>query len=299
MEREARVTAGIDDLERWLRDLLLHGLAEAQRQSYSFWERPAARLVDAQAPGLARVVRSMGSLAHSGEGWADRLLEAAGRLQLLIAAWRRIDSLEPEMQAEVRGRIGFTVHQETVRESPGVHDQWFVLGQRIEEGERLRTRYTWLVGTESRRPALLLAFAPAGGFLPAALPPGMLLEAELAFYPGVAPQRALLKTVFGEHPAQAVRSHPDFLAASGQYAERLAANPWTDSVPLCVRGVVPLPSGWMRDAQGRGVRMHRRFEDPWPLLAVSGGRPVTVCGEWDGSSWWPLSVWTEGNLQCL
>ncbi|MDQ4133606.1 MAG: SWIM zinc finger family protein, partial [Actinomycetota bacterium] len=56
-EREATMSAGLDEFERWLGDLLRQGLAAARRQPYSFWDAAAARLVDAQMPALAERVR--------------------------------------------------------------------------------------------------------------------------------------------------------------------------------------------------------------------------------------------------
>ena len=56
-EREATMTAGLDELERWLGDLVRQGLAGARRQPYAYWDTMAARLVDAQLPGLADRVR--------------------------------------------------------------------------------------------------------------------------------------------------------------------------------------------------------------------------------------------------
>lgn len=60
LDREAKVVAGLRELELWLRDLLRHGLAAAQTRSINYWEQMAARLIDAQAPGVARRVREIG-----------------------------------------------------------------------------------------------------------------------------------------------------------------------------------------------------------------------------------------------
>jgi hypothetical protein len=35
---------------------------------------------------------------------------------------------------------------------------------------------------------------------------------------------------------------------------------------------------------------------PWRLVAASGGRPVTVAGEWTAAGLRPLSVWLRGGL---
>src|SRR5262249_32647954 len=56
-QRRARTAAGVEELDLWLADLIRHGLADAQSRPAAFWQTPAARLVDAQAPGLARLLR--------------------------------------------------------------------------------------------------------------------------------------------------------------------------------------------------------------------------------------------------
>jgi hypothetical protein len=88
--RYNKVTAGMQDLELWLRDLVRQGLAIAQGQPYSFWDTAAARLVDAQAPGVARLLREMASIPHSGIGWEERLLTQLGRVYLLISGFKTL-----------------------------------------------------------------------------------------------------------------------------------------------------------------------------------------------------------------
>ncbi len=37
----------------------------------------------------------------------------------------------------------------------------------------------------------------------------------------------------------------------------------------------------------------------WQMIAVSGGRPVTAFGEWDGEIFHPISLFAEGGFQRL
>ena len=89
--RERKVAAGIDELDRWLRDLMRRGLDSTRSEGYRFWDAMGARLVDAQAGGLGRSVRGLGSAANSGDAWPHLLLEGVGRLHLLSEAYRRAD----------------------------------------------------------------------------------------------------------------------------------------------------------------------------------------------------------------
>ena len=119
LERKAKVDAGLADLDRWLGDLARRGLAAARGEGYDFWERPAARMVDAQAPGVARLLRELAGVPASGEGWQDRLLERLARLHLLVEGYRRLEALPPEAAADLRAAVGWTVPQEEVLAGDG------------------------------------------------------------------------------------------------------------------------------------------------------------------------------------
>ena len=53
--RERKVAAGIDELDRWLRDLMRRGLDSTRSEGYRFWDAMGARLVDAQAGRVGSV----------------------------------------------------------------------------------------------------------------------------------------------------------------------------------------------------------------------------------------------------
>ncbi len=59
-ERQQKILDGLDQLELWLYDLIRNGLANPQIQEPKFWAERAARLVDAQAPGIAPRLQRMG-----------------------------------------------------------------------------------------------------------------------------------------------------------------------------------------------------------------------------------------------
>ncbi|HWQ11741.1 MAG TPA: SWIM zinc finger family protein [Roseiflexaceae bacterium] len=300
--REAKVAAGLEELGRWLRDQVRQGLAAAQARPASYWSAAAARLVDAQAPGMARLVRELAGVPSCGEGWQARLLERLGRLHLLAEGYRRIADLPPETQADVRAALGFTVSQEELLAAPGLRDTWLVLGQRVEEEDNLRVQRTWLWGRNTARPALVLAFAAAGQVLDKSLAPGTMLEAELCFYPGAAPLRALVRERLG--PSMPLADLPATTAAEGTaaYAAALARNPWIERYPLCIGPATLARQGarwWVRDSSGRGLPLAGRFDAAWRLLALSGGQPITLFGEWDGEELRAVSAWVDAGFLAL
>jgi hypothetical protein len=300
-QREAKVAVGIADLQRWLRDVIGNGLASTQEQPHKFWEAPAARLVDAQAPGLARMLRELAGMPATGSGWPARLLERLGSIHLLLESYKRIDSLPPETQADVRAAIGWTASQDDLLKNPGVADRWLVLGRCSEDVDfqkGLRLQRTWLIGGESGRYALDLQFGFVNQSLESKLVPGTDLEAELVYFPSATPMRALVKrrgmTIGGESFPSHVRA---IKQAIGDYGMMLGRNPWLDLMPMTLCDVLPVHHGgsWtLRDAAGDVLPVARHCGHSWQLLSICGGHPCTIFGEWDGDTLYPLSAWTDG-----
>lgn len=295
-ERTKRVAAGLRDLELWLRDLMRGGLASVQGKPYTFWDAPAARLVDAQAPGLARMVRELASIPVSGEGWQERLLAALSSIHLIIEGFKRIDALPPPVQADLRTAVGWTLREDDLRGEEGQRDRWLILGQRVEGDDKLRVQRTWLCGATNAQSALILDFAALNQPLDKSLLPGATIEAELVFYPSNFPQRAFVKTRSGAPETQGSPTGFAHLhAATGAYAEALARSPWIEQFPLVLEEaliVADSANGWLlRDATGHSLPIARRFGRTLHLLALTGGHPTTLFGEWNGNEFLPLSVW--------
>jgi hypothetical protein len=303
--REAKVTAGVQELELWLRDLVRNGLAAAQTQPPQFWERMAARLVDAQAPGLARLVREMGGTAASGANaanskcWQGRLLERASKLHLLIEGYKRIQGLPEENQADIRANVGWTINQEELLTQLGIRDRWLVAGSRVEQEERLRVQRVWLWGETTNRAAMILHFAHGHQPLDASLVTGTKFEAELVFYPGAYALRALVKERFSEiEQADTLPGYETIFAAVAAYAAAMARNPWIEQFPILLTNVTPVRRNdvWALNGGDEHVLPIHSSVDAWAILAISGGHPLALFGEWDGDFLWPLSAWAENEL---
>lgn len=304
--REKKVAGGVAELELWLRDLVRRGLANIAGNGPQFYEGMAARLVDAQAPGLARMVRELSGVALTGEGWQSRLIERLAKLHLLIEAFKRLETLPGATQADVRSLIGWTQNQDELMAREGERDEWLVLGRRVEEDERLRTARTWLWGRKSSSPALVLDFAPAGRSLELALAPGLFYDAELVFYPGAAPQRAVVKKRLATtKPALEWPGYASCANALEACATLKTRNPWMERFALPLQQVVPQRDGekwFICDTRQTRLPLSPRFcagEDIWKLLAHSGGRPLGLFGEWDGEGFWPLSLQGRSGLVAL
>ncbi len=300
LQREQKVAAGLQDLEVWVGDLMRRGLASVQGEGYGFWETPAARLVDAQASGVARLVREAAGVPSSGEGWQGRLLERLSRIHLLAEGYKHLSDLPLDVQCDVRTAIGWTTKEEQIREEPGVRDKWLVLGQRVEEEERFKVQRTWLHGQDTGRSALVLSFAAFGQQLDKSIAPGTMVDAELVFYPSAYPLRAALKE---RHSAtemlDAMPGHASIEAAGAAYAAALARHVWLEEFPFSLEAVVPVRRGerWLvHDETGYTLPLAAGFGAEWHLMALSGGHAISLFGEWDGDYLMPLAVWNGGRF---
>lgn len=299
--RAARITAGATELEQRLADLLRGGLATAERAGYGLWEETAARMVDAQAPGLAGRVRELGAIPGSGAGWPVRLLEECALTHLLDRAWLGRERLPEPLAATVRTRVGLTAPAE----GPPVRDHWLVLAQYDSSDGKITTRRIWLYGRESGRTALLLAFGAAGRSPQQALPVGLAIDAELTSYAGAGQLRADLGEQFGGPvPIGAPPPGGPTGAAVAAYGRALLEDPWLDAWPVTLSDVIPCPpraaapdDGWqLADADGESALpiAPAALSGPglWKLAALSGGRPVTVFGECGHQGFTPLAAWS-------
>lgn len=305
--RHARVAAGLAELERWLGDQARQGMTGAAERD---WEELAKRLIDAQCPGVAGTVSRLARVRGE-DGWPERLLAEYALLNLLAVAYRRRAELPADLAQTVLMRVGFPVAREDVLAGPPIRDLWDVLGRRDEQQDRLTSRRVWLRGRATGRAALILSFAAPGQALDLTLIPGTTIDADLTFYPGAAPLRALIAT---RHPAPTPTPTTPGLASTPsapvtargpavgvsveealeEVARAVAADPWTDSWPVVLAEVVPGATTL------GGLALHAAARDPWRLIAVSGGRPVTVAAEWTPQGLRPLSVWDdEGQVVIL
>lgn len=291
--RAARVATGLDELALWLGDQVRGGLAGWERAGYTVVETVAARMVDAQAPGVAGLLRAVpGELAS--EGWPGRVLEQLAALHLLVEAHRALDRLPPGLAATVRSRVGYPVSRSEVLAGPGVEDDWLAVGQVDTLEARLETRRVWLWGRRTGRWALWLTFCPPGGAPDTTVTLGSRFGGSLHFYPGSGQYRAVLGTGRGEAGPVASPEPETLTEARRRFAALLAEDPWATRMPaLLLVGPVPPAggAGWrVRDVDGRCLDVVGADPEPWPLVAHARGRVVPVVVEWSSAGVRPVAV---------
>lgn len=304
IERLDRAANGLDDLDRWLHDALRQGLATLVGEDPGALAHIATRMADASLPGLSRWLRLMGQVSPNRPDWAERMAEGLAQCYLAVRAFQRRSELPEGVLADLQAFLGIaTRRDEVLAAGERATDHWAVLALREEplEGSD-RVRRTWLLGLSSGRFALLLDFDFARQGFPPGFGAGTVQRGALAFYPSAWPLRALTtedwaetESVFSSLPP----APPASLEAElTRYAHALAANPWLQQMPMLLSQVVPQVEAdrfWLCDAEGKALPVAVLNNTGWQLLALSGGLPIQVFGEWDGAVFLPLAVLAEGR----
>ncbi len=292
--RWKRIEAGTADLSRWIADQFRHGLAQFGHEQREAGHGMAARMVDAQAPGLEQpLLAALAALAHGSAG-SEEAAERLGLLQLLCEGVRRRTNLSAARMADIRAALGWPLDKDELlgdASADAQTDQWDVLGVALDSrDERLSERRVWLRGATSGRYALLLDFAFRCAAWDSQWLAGMRYPAHLRFYPGSAPLRALAENQGAGEAAPAWHDAP---AITAEHASHwLAANPWLPRVPLWLdtAQILPENDGWSAQTPHGRYPLRIETQAAWLLLAFGGGHALRLMGEWDGRTLLPLSA---------
>lgn len=293
--RLAKVSAGIEELRLFLEDLARNGLDDPRTKSYDYWDRIAARMVDAQMQPLARRLRTLGGRPFQKKAnWVDQRADEIGQLYALTDAYLNLDRLPEDLQQDVRAAVGFSSRTEEITATqPGISDQWLVVGQYQQKEVGLMERRTWLYGTTNQKLALILDFTHPSQTFTTAYPLGYTLDAEIVYYPSAYPQRAVvgqLKQIrpFRDSVQPLWYTHNEQILDT--YADALTCNPFLTRIPAGLQPAFPTHSSLI-DTTGKSLPLTGVSNPRW-LQTIIGGDWMPVFGEWDGETFKLLSLLT-------
>ncbi len=304
--RDARLqlmTTGVEDLELWLNDLIRQGLASTEGQAYAYWQNIAARMVDSKLGGLGKRIRKFPLLYSSGTEWPERMLSEIAELYMIVKGFERLEDLPSKLGKELLTIAGINIKKEELQSLRGIHDDWLVMG--VIEGldENLNYRHTWIYGTNSERIALILEYSFGDSGYPVTWRVGQAFNGEVVYYPSAYELRALVKAQKG---AVALFEEPRGNATIDQffekYAQALSRNPWVYDFPCYLEEVIPVMDKerlFVVDREKKYIEALPKEGIAWKLVALSGGQPINIFGEWSGEYLIPLSTIVDGNFLAL
>ncbi len=303
-ERIALMKRGMEDLEIWLCDIIRSGTASTEGQNYAFWQDFSARMVDTQLSALGPKIRALQLLHHSECDWPDQMLQELGGLYLLAKGFQRLEELPEVMQEQLLRIAGIRDQKKDLLLQDGIFDQWGVLGQfegiNIDDGH---FRRTWLRGAKTRKLALIQEYDYRKQGYETEWKLGHIYTGNMIYYPASYSQRALLKDPEVQEPIiRQMKGYPNTDAFLEDYADAIATNPWLPDFPCCLENITPILEGeklQLIDQEHYVIPVHVKEAMIWQILALSGGHPITIFGEWTGAEFLPLSVLVDQRFVAL
>jgi hypothetical protein len=129
---------------------------------------------------------------------------------------------------------------------------------------------------------------------------GTCVDAELVYYPASYALRATVKQRFGSaRPLDQIASGQSNDDLAKCYSDALCLNPWVEVLAGCLGATVPIiqDQKWhLSGPEGHLIGISPLFRSRWALMALSGGHPISVFGEWDGRMLLPLSALADGRF---
>ncbi|MFK8103882.1 MAG: SWIM zinc finger domain-containing protein [Saprospiraceae bacterium] len=284
---------GIVDLDSWLLDLIRQGLAQTEGQDYAFWNGMATRMVDAKLAGVAKRIKALQLIQGATSDWPAKMLTELAEIYLISTGFKQRESLSAGLREALFSVAGVNVKKETLLDLPAVQDDWAVVGQITGIEENLNFRRTWLKGQQTQRYVLLLDFSFGNASYPQQWPVGSIFSGEMVYYPGSFPLRALAKEMeLKDTPLNDFAGEKNIPAFMDAYADAVGLDPWITNFPCGLAEVVPAMRGddlYLVDTTQRSIAVNKN-DSAWKLMAISGGHPVSVFGEWSGERLIPLSA---------
>jgi hypothetical protein len=293
--REQKVADGLDELLRWTKDLVRGGILNVPERGYPFWEGMARRMVDAQAPGLAGMIKSLGNTNFFKEGWQTPFLDGLLNLYLLAKGYQNRNNLSPLLVQDIRTWIGFTLNQEELKARTGVLDHWLVVGKQVTDDDNLTVERNWFYGINTKQFALVLQFIIRGQGATLLLSPGMCIEAEVVYYPSVSPLRALVKRQISSTAKGEINGFASWKEVAEAETGLCENFPVRSERPYAVAALTPVQYNgrwWLKDSSGHLVLLRENFAGLWKLLALSGGHPLNMVVVGKEMEYEPLGVWS-------
>lgn len=309
--RLQNVQAGVTELELWLKDLVRIGYLELPNKSKSEFDKVAARMVDAKAPGLAGWVKAFSKLNYEdGVSWQQEAIEITAKLFLLIKALKNYDTHNPLWQNTLRNLSGWSQSTKELLADASAEtckDVWLVGGQELELTEdEITIQRNWMIGCNTNRTALILNFGTKFTPLENSVLPGSVVEGELAFFPSVLPQRAVMKLqrkVTNELETMPI-GFDNLLSVQEHKVNLLRVNPWINDIVIILKQarLINTRSGWfVADAERRIIPVVDDFDFQkimrWLTLTGNDALDMTLVLRNDSAL--PLGVFNEQRTYTL
>jgi hypothetical protein len=217
----------------------------------------------------------------------DALMNGLSDLYLLVKAFKNIEKMPPALVEDMMTVAGWNKKKDELQALSTINDQWLVLGEVQGEEEGIKFRRMWCYGLYTQQIGLLLEFAFNSGF-ETAMQTGKSYDATAIFYPSNYLQR-LIFTNYAEKLTvnYPTKGYQNFDAFADAHAFALSRNAWLRQFPALIDHVIPYQDSnnkYLIDKNKKSLVIYTTDAMFLKLLAVSGGAPISVFGEWENGA---------------
>lgn len=297
-DRFTAMQAGNAELQSRLLDLIRGGLVELDIASTQYYEEFAARMVDAQLGSIGKRIRTWANFKEDfPDTWHEKLLDELGSLYLFSKAFQNIDRLSENLQDELLALAGVTTRTSELFQQEGIQDDWLVLGQvTTPEPNNLTSRRTWFIGHNTQKIVLVLEYTFGTAEFASLWLKGLVYSAAAVYYPAAYPLRVAFKSADLAPSFTEISGYQTISNFLQTYSEALAQSPWLPQFPVLLTSVTPIffkNNFFLVDAEKKYLPIEKGNLSPWELIALSGGHPLSIFGEWNGQRLKTLNVFSQ------
>lgn len=302
--RSLKVGDGVAELQLWLKDIVRNGIITMPEKGFPFFENMARRMVDAQAPGLANMVRSLGETNFFAEGWQSIFLKQLLHIYMVTEGFANSNLLGEALQQDVKTWLGFTYSQDELKEQTGITDTWMVLAKQQFEQDNITTERYWLYGAASKQYALVLQFIVRGALAAnhLSITAGQFIQAELVYYPSAMPLRAIIKKQITAAPVAVDAGYNKWQQVVAAETAIAAALPVRSNRPYCIKQLQPVSYNkqwWLQDADNNLMLLKNEQRYIWKLLALSAGHTLDMVVIGKENMYEVVGVWHNGLYKLI
>jgi hypothetical protein len=310
-DRLTNAQAGAAELELWLKDLVRNGFLSIPDKGAAYFERTAARMVDAKASGLGNFVKGFNRVNYyNGTTWQSDVLEQAAKTFLTLEGFKNLEKLPPPLSEDIKSLVGWSAKQKELLEDENAEsltDEWLTLARITEREDDLTIQCHYLLGLQSHRFAMILDFAYKNMAMPTLLMPATATKATLVFQPSNALfRRAFIKNQGANTTKITTAFKPlaDWTAAQHDIVQHFQKFPWADDIPQVIADLTLATDGtawFLHDTEESILKLNPLFSEEkiWQLLAVSGGIAKTFAVLRTRETVLPLGIFEAKIYQIL
>ena len=237
-QREKKVQEGIVELKTWMQDIIRVGIQNIPQNQYSFSRSMKAKMIDSQAPGLARHLDGLAEMDMYAPNWEHDFLNKFSKLYTLATAYQQVETLDESWQMELKNRIGYTVNKADFNPETLLKESLLTLHQTKEVLDRnLVNEKTWFFAPNSKRFYFVLQFYPISQSAQAQMfMVGNRIDAAFFIYPGLGQQRILMDHYAASQIQNALEFPNSLIPEYHQhFANALAHNPFLEEFPVLLK----------------------------------------------------------------